>query len=110
MTPQELSQEIRRIAARIEASNNPSRKLVAQDIQRIISRLANAETMMNVAEEECGPTGSGPKIKHEDSKAGPAISKIEGQCKLTVNGKTFTGATAEECMEKYQAACANGEC
>jgi len=43
MTPNELSQEIRRIASRIEASEKPSRELVARDLKGLISRLATSE-------------------------------------------------------------------
>jgi hypothetical protein len=40
MNPRQLSSEIRRIASAIENSKNPSRELVARDIQRLISHVA----------------------------------------------------------------------
>jgi hypothetical protein len=42
MTPSELSAALRKIAAKIDASKNPSRELVISDIQRVASRLVTA--------------------------------------------------------------------
>lgn len=42
MKPSELSQSLRRIAAKIEASKNPRRDLVAADLKKLIQRTASA--------------------------------------------------------------------
>lgn len=39
MTPEQISQNLRRIAAAIVASKNPSRKLVAADLRRVLASI-----------------------------------------------------------------------
>jgi len=41
MTPSQVSAELRRIAARIDASESPSRSLVAKDIRRLLAVMAD---------------------------------------------------------------------
>lgn len=48
MKPTELTAELRAIAGRIERSKNPTRELVASDIKRVLSRLAQQQE-----EEDC---------------------------------------------------------
>ena len=52
MNPSELADNLRRIAAAIDNSENPSRKLVAADIQKLIHKIAlkiNDEAAKNIA-------------------------------------------------------------
>jgi len=50
MKPQELSSVLRRMAAAIENSKNPSRKLVAKELSRVISRVATHDPVQDCLE------------------------------------------------------------
>jgi hypothetical protein len=114
MTPQELASEIRKIAAKIDASKNPSRKLVAADIKRVINRLATEEHDVTAGgimhHGECNMSVGGKTYHGKTAEECYAsYKKDHGDCSMTVGGKMYHGKTAEECYASYKDACARGE-
>lgn len=92
MGPQELSAKLRRIASMIDASNQPSKTLVAQALKSIIAEIdpARVERQVNMSERVQD------QLNHEAEKARMAIDALK---KLVEQNRAEFPATADEDLE-----------
>ena len=67
MTPARLASVLRQIASRIDASENPSKSLVAADLKRLIAALMGRTKLLNEIDQVFGLTKN-PKISIYDMK------------------------------------------
>jgi cytochrome c556 len=92
MGPQEISAKLRRIASMIDASNQPSKTLVAQALKSIIAEIdpARVERQVNMSERVQD------QLNHEAEKARAAIEALK---KLVEQNRAEFPATADEDLE-----------